>query len=642
MNILSIDFGSANSLAACVDEKGNITLIKHGGESGTDPNAKHLPSFIAFHPDGSVKAMGKEAKSLAATQPKAVVWGFKRLLGLPFSWLKENGELERFSYDIVPDWHDGQCLCAIGKKRYAPVELVSILLKKMKKDAEQQLSEQFDSVILTAPAYFDSSRNSRLKEAARMAGFDRVKIIAEPVAAAIARNIKIDASRQLTLTCDLGAGTLDISLGRMFYSDTREIHYETIRNTGNTSCGGIDIDFKIANFLIGKPGMENVPSSYRNELQKLAEEAKISLSLEYSVQIPVNYQDIRTEFTLSQADLARICEDMLTDFRNQIMAALNESGYSARHIDALILIGGPIVLPIFRDVLQEIFIDNLKVMKQLDDFYLMPEDKVVNRMTATAIGGALYQKTVTDRCPFGYGIEEMVITEEEVEYKPEILIPMNAVYPHPGGSVSVKYGNLLGLYEFKLIKQAPLAASASSEYKFVSLIKFAVKRSFFANIVCKMTMNENKELVIRISNLSRPEETVEYIGADIDPSSEIVVKYPIRARRPKNILVKPVEIVTPGAETVGEFSDWVIDTLILSVISSAKKNNKPLDKVEPVMKEVVSETKRQPASYQQIFNQAGCLLHNSFSSGLLDPATKYALECDLNDWQDRLFSISVL
>ncbi|MEI7727187.1 MAG: Hsp70 family protein [Bacteroidota bacterium] len=637
MNTLSIDFGSANSLAACVDETGKIILIRHSGESDTDSNAKHLPSYIAFHPDGSVKAMGKEAKSLSVTHPKEVVWGFKRLLGLPFSWLKDNGELEKFTYDIIPDWHDGQCLCAVGKK-FTPVELVSILLKKMKDDAEEQQSEKFDSVILTTPAYFDSSRNSRLKEATRMAGFGRVQIIAEPVAAAIAGNLKIDCSKQITLTCDLGAGTLDISLGKLFYSDTREIHYETIRNTGNTNCGGIDIDFKIANWLIGKLAPGSVPASYRNELQKLAEDAKISLSRQFTVQIPIHYEDIHTEITLSQADLALICEDMLADFRNQLMSALNESGYSAGQIDALILIGGPIVLPIFRDLLQDIFCGNTRVMEQLDDFYLMAENGIVNRMTATAIGGAMYQKSVSDRCPFGYGFEEMIIREEEVVYKPEILIPMNAVYPHSGGAIAIKYSNLLGLYEFKLIKQVPLADSSACEYKFVSIIKFAVKRSFFANIVCEMTMNENKELVVRIRNLSRQEESVEYIGADIDPSSEIVVKYPIRSLRPKNIQVKSVEIVTPEAEILGDFTGWMIDTLILSVISSAKKNEKSLDRIEPVMKDIVDESKRQPVRYQQLFNQAGCLLHNSYSSGLLDPATRNSLECELNDWQDRLFS----
>ena len=102
MKTLCIDFGSANSLAACVDERGKIILIKHSGESEGDSNAKHLPSFIAFHPDGSVRAMGLEAKSFTMTHPKEVVWGFKRLLGLPFSYLKEQGELDRFAMISFP------------------------------------------------------------------------------------------------------------------------------------------------------------------------------------------------------------------------------------------------------------------------------------------------------------------------------------------------------------------------------------------------------------------------------------------------------------------------------------------------------------------------------------------------------------
>jgi len=639
MKTLSIDFGSANSLAACTDDQGNIILIRHDGQSASNSDTKHLPSFLAFHPDGSVRSIGQEAKSLAVTHPKEVVWGFKRLLGLPYTYLKEQGELDRFTYDILPDWHDGQCRCAVGKN-YTPVELVSIILQKLKKDAEEQAGAPFDSVVLTAPAYFDSSRNSRLKEAARMAGFDRILILAEPVAAAIARNMTIDSSRQITLTCDLGAGTLDISLGMIFRSDDGEVRYETLINTGNTSCGGIDIDYRISRYILDQLTLKEVPADSRGELLQLAEEAKITLSREQEVCLPVDIGGEGRSVTITRDDLTHTCKELLDSFRSQVLAALDQAGYSPDKVDTLILIGGPIILPIFRDLLGDIFSGNARVLRQLDAFYREKEQGMVNRMTATAIGGAMYHTYVSDRCPFGYGFEEIVIRDEEIEYKPEILIPMNAVYPHPGGALQVRYSNGMGLYEFKLIKQVPLAGSASCEYKFVSILKFAVKNAFFTNIVCEMSMNENKELVVRIRNLSRPDESVEYIGADIDPSSEITVQYPIRAKRPKNIQYKAMEVIPPEESTLNGFTEWVVNTLMLSVISSAKENKKPIDRVEPVMKEVISESKRQPVRYQQLFNQAGCLLHNSYSLGMLDPGTKYTLECDLNDWQDQLFTCS--
>jgi len=640
MKTLSIDFGSANSLAAYRDEKGTVTLIRHDGQSLSNSDTKHLPSFIAFHSDGSVKCIGQEAKSLAATHPKKVIWGFKRLLGLPYTYLQERGELERFTYDILPDWRDGQCRCLVGKN-YTPVELVSMILQKLKKDAEEQIGVPFDSVALTSPAYFDSSRNSRLKEAARMAGFSHILILAEPVAAAIARNIAIDSSRQITLTCDIGAGTLDISLGVIYYSDEREVKYETLINTGNTSCGGIDIDYHISRFILKKLGMEETPSDFRGELLKLAEEAKMDLSREEKVCRTVQIGGIKKSIVITRQDLAHMCEELLFSFRSQLLAALDQANYLPGQIDTLILIGGPVILPMFRDLLADIFSGNTRVLQQLEAFYRENEQGMVNRMTATAIGGAMYHKYVSDRCPFGYGFEEIILRDEEIEYKPEILIPMNSVYPHPGGALLVRYSNGMGLYEFKLIKQIPLTGGASSEYKFVSILKFAVRNALFANIVCEMSMNENKELVVRIRNLSRSDETVEYIGADIDPCSEITVQYPIHAKRPKNIQDKSVEILPPEEATLIGFSEWVVNTLMLSVISSAKENKKPIDRVEPVMKEVLAESKRQPVRYQQLFNQAGCLLHNSYSLGMLHPETKYTLECDLNEWQDQLFTVTV-
>src|SRR5665647_2619538 len=86
------------------------------------------------------------------------------------------------------------------------------ILQKLKRDAEAYLGEAVTDAVITVPAYFDDSHRQATKEAGEIAGFNVLRIINEPTAAALAYGLDKGKEDELILVFDLGGGTYDVSL----------------------------------------------------------------------------------------------------------------------------------------------------------------------------------------------------------------------------------------------------------------------------------------------------------------------------------------------------------------------------------------------------------------------------------------------
>lgn len=94
------------------------------------------------------------------------------------------------------------------------------------------------------PANFNDSQRQATKDAGKIAGFDVVKLIHEPSAAAMAYDFdkKTEGEKQV-LIFDFGGGTFDVSLVTI-----EDGIFEVKVSVGDTHLGGEDLNGKIVEF----------------------------------------------------------------------------------------------------------------------------------------------------------------------------------------------------------------------------------------------------------------------------------------------------------------------------------------------------------------------------------------------------------
>ena len=209
---VGIDLGTTNSCVSVL-EGGEPTVIANAEGSRT------TPSIVAFARNGEV-LVGEVAKRQAVTNPDRTIRSVKREMGT--NW----------SIDI-----DG--------KKYTPQEISARVLMKLKRDAEAYLGEQITDAVITVPAYFNDAQRQATKEAGEIAGFNVLRIVNEPTAAALAYGLDKGSKEQTVLVFDLGGGTFDVSL-----LELGEGVIEVKSTSGDNHLGGDDWDERIIDHLV--------------------------------------------------------------------------------------------------------------------------------------------------------------------------------------------------------------------------------------------------------------------------------------------------------------------------------------------------------------------------------------------------------
>ncbi|MBQ3810361.1 MAG: Hsp70 family protein, partial [Kiritimatiellae bacterium] len=129
--ILGIDLGTTNSCMA----------VMEGGEPVVIPNAegqRTTPSVVAFTKSGE-RLVGQAAKRQAVTNPKNTVFSIKRFMGRRYDEVAS--ECSLVPYEVVRA-ANGDAAVKIGDKVYSPPEISSMILQKLKTDAEAYLGEK--------------------------------------------------------------------------------------------------------------------------------------------------------------------------------------------------------------------------------------------------------------------------------------------------------------------------------------------------------------------------------------------------------------------------------------------------------------------------------------------------------------------
>ena len=333
VKVIGIDLGTTNSEAAFVDESGDAKVIPSA--EGSAYGGKMFPSVIAFTKDGH-RLVGVAAKRQAVVNPEGTVREMKRKMGT-----------SEKTYVKTVD------------KEFSPQELSSMVLQKIKTDAEAYLGEKVDAAVITVPAYFNDNQRQATKDAGEIAGFDVKRIINEPTAAAMAYGLGKEGEYNVAVL-DFGGGTFDVTI-----MDVGEGVYEVLSTSGDTHLGGADMDVAVINWLV-QSFKEKEGLDLKNDLTAMqrirdeAEKAKIELSSSVSTTINLPFIAVSAgepkhlEVTLTRAKLEELTEPTLSKLEPPMRQALGDAKLSPKDIDKIILIGGPTRMPIVRERFEKI------------------------------------------------------------------------------------------------------------------------------------------------------------------------------------------------------------------------------------------------------------------------------------------------
>ena len=208
--VVGIDLGTTNSVVAVMEGQETKVITNAEGERTT-------PSVVGFTKAGE-RLVGRVAKRQAITNPDNTVLSIKRHMGTDYK-------------------------VAIEGKNYTPQEISSMILQKLKSDAEAYLGEPVTQAVITVPAYFTDAQRQATKDAGKIAGLEVLRIINEPTAAALAYGLEKD-NNQTIMVFDLGGGTFDVSI-----LEIGDGVFEVKATSGNNRLGGDDFDDRVVNWL---------------------------------------------------------------------------------------------------------------------------------------------------------------------------------------------------------------------------------------------------------------------------------------------------------------------------------------------------------------------------------------------------------
>ncbi len=376
MGTYGIDLGTTYSCIAKLNEFGEPKILKNYID-GTDM----LASAVFFQEDGNV-LIGEMAKEYIETSPERLVQFVKREIGRP------NGK----TYTI-------------DDKEYNATEISALILKKLKKIAEEQ-GENVKDVIITCPAYFGFEERDATKKAGELAGMNVISLINEPTAAALNYCCREFQDDQNVVVYDLGGGTFDVTVLNMKveYKDDKPIRKMKVLGTsGNDHLGGKDWDDILFNILIEKfcneidVSKEELDIDTIQSIRSKVERTKIVLSSTESVKVRLKSDAGVIEYNVTRQEFEDATSYLVQQTIEFLQAAIKEAGNVK--VDHVLLVGGSTNMPMIKNAVNSLYNGIVRVEE--------PE-------TAVAKGAAIYASVVVQDFALN-GEEEQADADTDVE-----------------------------------------------------------------------------------------------------------------------------------------------------------------------------------------------------------------------------------
>jgi len=413
-----IDLGTTNSAIAVLEDTAQ-RIIR------TNENNEYTPSVVSFNKRGEQR-VGERAKAQQTsddeTELSDIRLKFKLLMGHPepLAPFKVNG------------------------KQMTPEELSAEVLKKLRADVHRRDGEEITAAAISVPAVFELPQCSATNRAATLAGLSFSPLVQEPVAAALSYGFQTTSDHVFWMVYDFGGGTFDAAILQV-----RDEQIQVVNHGGDNHLGGGLIDSAIVEQLL-VPAVakeftlspdDKIWTPIRSKLGYYAEQAKIRLSAEdkTDIEIPILFlakdgASTRFEYELKRSDVERLAEPLIERSINLCRSVLEGARLSSSDIEKLILVGGPTLMLLFRDMLTQ----KLGIALEFR----------VNPLTVVACGAAVFAGTqIIPEASRRYVPLPAGHFKLELDYKPI----GDETEPTIGGKVTAPQGQSLDGYTIEFV-----------------------------------------------------------------------------------------------------------------------------------------------------------------------------------------------
>jgi molecular chaperone DnaK len=320
---VGIDLGTTFSAIAHVNRHG-VPEILHNTEGD-----RITPSVVLF--DGDEIIVGNYAKQAAVAYPDQVAEFVKRHIG---------EDDYRFNY---------------RGRDYTAEQISSYILAKLKHDAEVRLGERIDQAVITVPAYFGDLQRRATIRAGELAGFEVLKLINEPTAAAFAYGLAHAGRTMRCLVFDLGGGTFDVTL-----VDIEGNEINVIATAGDAQLGGKDWDDVLIRYAADRfrdrhgvdPLLDSVAA---HDLRQKCVSAKLSLSRRPKINLFYDYQGRILRLEITRELFEDLAAGLLARAERLSQDVLQEAKVEPDSIDTVLLAGGSTRMPMVRRLIKDMF-----------------------------------------------------------------------------------------------------------------------------------------------------------------------------------------------------------------------------------------------------------------------------------------------
>jgi molecular chaperone DnaK len=311
-----------------------------------------------------------------------------------------------------------------AERAFTSEELVAEVLSHL---SSFEKSEKINAVVITVPADFKINQIDAVRRAGKLAGFQQIEIVQEPVAASIVYGLSRKSKNGYQLVFDFSKGTFAATLLKV-----EEGIMQVIDTEGDNYLGGKDLDFAIVDEIIMPYLKDNYEidsilgdnrkkQTLRNAMKFYAEETKIKLSFNDTHNILSGIGDIPDEddegekfeldILVTQENIANMLSPIFQkaiDISKSLLKRNNLGGFS---LDSLILVGASTLSPVLR--------------RMLADQICRP-DTSIDPVTVVVKGAALFASTIDvseevreqtrDKSKIQLGIEHEASTVEDDEF----------------------------------------------------------------------------------------------------------------------------------------------------------------------------------------------------------------------------------